>query len=138
MKLERVLLVDDDSISNHLSKVTLNKINAANEVIVKTDGRDALKYIQKECKSMSQYPELILLDLKMPGMDGFEFLEEFEMVCKDVRHHIVVVILTSSRNADDVIRLRRLGNYFIVNKPLSAEKVDDILHRYFRDGAVFH
>jgi CheY-like chemotaxis protein len=136
MRLNKVLLVDDDSVSNFISKSAIEKINFSNNIIIKTDGREALEYIQSECSSMNEFPDLILLDLKMPGMDGFEFLEECEMICRNIREHIVIVILTSSRDADDIVRLRDMGNYFLTNKPLTDEKLIDIHHRYFRGKEI--
>src|SRR3712207_159254 len=116
MKIDRILLVDDDSISNFVSTEAIKKIGFAEEIIVKTNAREALAYLEKECKSLNKYPDLILLDLKMPGMDGFEFIAEFEMACERISHEIVVVILTSSRDGDDMVKLRRLGNYYLMNK----------------------
>jgi CheY-like chemotaxis protein len=132
MKIDRILLVDDDSISNFVSTEAIKKIGFADEIIVKTNARDALVYLEKECKTHNKYPDLILLDLKMPDMDGFEFIAEFEMACDKINQNIVVVILTSSRDGDDMVRLRRLGNYYLMSKPLTPEKLVDIHHRYFR------
>jgi len=138
MKLERILLVDDDDISNHVSRNAIQKLNMADRIVIKSDGKEALEYIQNECTPYNEFPDLIFLDLKMPGMDGFDFIKAFDKISNRIREHIVVVILTSSKNADDIIQLRRLGNYYMLTKPLTADKLIDIHHRYFRDRTVLH
>jgi CheY-like chemotaxis protein len=138
MKLERVLLVDDDEISNHVSRSAIQRVKMANQIVIKSDGKDAIEYIQNDCVQWNQFPDLIFLDLKMPGMDGFDFIKSFDKISNLIKKKIVIVILTSSQNADDIIRLRKLGNYFLINKPLTADKVIDIHHRYFRDRTVLY
>src|SRR5207253_10074058 len=104
--------------------------NFAHEIVIKTEGKDALSYLEKECKASGGYPELILLDLKMPSSNGFDFLKELHSFCYYLKNEIIVVILTSSKDADDIIRLKDFGKYFIVNKPLNSEKLLDVHHRY--------
>src|SRR5690606_16477417 len=123
-----------DHISNFISKKAIEKADFANEIIIKTNGLEALTYLKEECLSKNKFPDLILLDLKMPGMDGFEFLEEFEMVSQKFPCAIEVVILTSSRNPDDFMKLRKLGKYYVMNKPLTESILEDIFHRYFRNS----
>lgn len=131
-KIERILLIDDDPIVNTRNRNLIESHGFSDNIVVKKNGQEALVYLEKECREVQNYPNLIILDLKMPGMDGFEFLVEFERVCEEVRMDTVVVILTVSRNPDDYIRLRELGNYYIFHKPLKLENLDDIYSRYFR------
>lgn len=127
-----MLLVDDDSITNFINEDLIRNMDFAGQIIVRTNAVKALEYLEEDCRQHKKYPELIILDLKMPGMDGFDFLKEFEKLCKDIKLEIVVVILTTSRSPDDIIRLRGLGNYFLISKPLTRDKLTDIHHRYFR------
>lgn len=126
------LLVDDDQITNYLNKSVIEKYNFAKEIIIKTNGWDALNYLEVDCMEKKKYPNLVILDLNMPGMDGFEFLFEFERICKSVRTDTVVVVLTTSRNPDDILRLRQIGSYDILPKPLTANKLESIYIRYFK------
>ncbi|MBX9853201.1 MAG: response regulator [Cytophagaceae bacterium] len=133
-KIKKVLLIDDDNITNYLNNSIISNLEMAEEVIMKMNGAEAINYLRKDCKAtVNNFPNLILLDLKMPVMDGFEFLQEFEKLCNKDRHKIHVVILTTSRDAEDLIKLINLGNYYFVNKPLTTEKFLDIHHRYFRE-----
>ena len=137
MKVKSIMIVDDDNTSNFVTCEVINKINYAENIILKNTGSQALEYIKKTCLPERDFPDLIFVDLKMPEMDGFEFLEKFEMLCRDVRDKIAVVILTGSRNADDVVKLRELGRYYLLNKPLTVEMLEDIHHRFFRGKLAY-
>jgi CheY-like chemotaxis protein len=130
--VDKVLIVDDDPISNHLGVELLEKMEFASEVVVRQNGNEALHYLQSECYLDDTCPSLILLDLKMPVKDGFEFIREFNAL--HIRKNIEVVILTSSQNADDIIKLRNLGRFHLVSKPLTINKLVDIYHQFFRNS----
>jgi CheY-like chemotaxis protein len=133
MQIKKILIVDDDNIANYVTRSTIERTKCADEIIVKTDGRDALLYLQEDYKKTNRCPSLILLDLKMPGMDGFEFIKEFEISCKNIKNETVVIILSENCSGEDIIKLRQLGNYTFVNKPLNVDKLIDIYHKYFRN-----
>jgi CheY-like chemotaxis protein len=130
--IKKVLLIDDDIVSNYLNKELLEKLDFTNEIIVKNNGRDAIHYLQSECYIENDYPHLILLDLKMPVLDGFDFLAEYDKLDIDKKDKIIIVVLTTSVNADDIMRLRALGKFDLINKPLNLDKLVDIYHKYFR------
>jgi CheY-like chemotaxis protein len=132
-KINKILLVDDDQVTNYLNNSVIEKLNLAEEVVMKANGLDAISFIKEVCKPLNQYPDLIFLDLTMPGMDGFEFLQEFEKLCASVKYDIYLVVLSSSNAGEDLIKLRQLGNYYYIQKPLTVDKLLDIHHRFFRD-----
>jgi len=123
MELKRVLLVDDDEAFNFLNRIvfTDNKVYCQMDEVM--DGKAAIDYL----KSSEQCPDVILLDINMPVMDGFEFLEQFEQFNKCVSVS-KVFILTSSHREED--RQKSLANKYVkgyFDKPLNSTHVKQIL-----------
>lgn len=122
MKFNSVLLVDDDYISNFIADHLLNKLQVCNNVSFCRNGDEALKFL-KECE---EFPELIFLDINMPVMDGFEFIETFHNLNMD-KNKTRIIIYTASFNQKDLDMLQNIGfNDFIV-KPLTEEKLQNLL-----------
>jgi len=123
--LHRVLLVDDDKTMNFLSQLVLKEMDAAEEVRVALDGQAACELIETD-----DCPDVIFLDIRMPRMDGFEFLEILSTKgkCKDVK----VVMLTSSTRPEDqqkAFAYENVVEYF--EKPLTEESVRKVVNKYF-------
>jgi DNA-binding response OmpR family regulator len=133
--IDKVLIIDDDPISNHLSEELLKKLGFAEKIVVKNNGKAGIEYLQSECYLADTCPSLVLLDLKMPVLDGFDFLVEFEKLDLGHKDKMIIVILTSSKDPQDIIRLRKMGRYYLVMKPLTIDKLVDIYHRYFRNSS---
>tara|TARA_R110002049_G_scaffold4504_3_gene31312 strand:+ start:11042 stop:11419 length:378 start_codon:yes stop_codon:yes gene_type:complete len=120
-KINRVLLVEDDETTNFISKIILKSagFEYVDEVL---NGMEACRHIETDC------PDLIFLDINMPVMDGWEFLDEKKVKapCKDAK----IVILTSSTHPNDQ---ERAENYSCViayfEKPLTIEKVEQLKHK---------
>jgi CheY-like chemotaxis protein len=127
-QLNKILLVDDDATSNFLTRMLIEDMELANRIYTAQNGAEALELIKGQCISSEQVddnycPELILLDINMPIMDGFEFLEELQKL-KDLRHKDTkIVILTSSTNAKDLERAQSYAVYKYLQKPLTEEKL---------------
>lgn len=126
-KPDFVLLIDDDPMANFLNKIMLQKAKATNQIFVTENGEEAFAVIHKlEAKAASKEKKLcILLDLDMPLLDGYEFLEELKNGKVDLRIQVYVLsnLLESREN-------RRLQEYPIVkfiSKPLSFQVVEEIL-----------
>lgn len=126
-KYQNVLLVDDDDSSNFLNERIIKKLNLAEETHVCGNGKSALDYIISNCKSGTvppgSCPDLVLLDINMPVMDGFEFLAKYETIDGLQKERRKIYILTSSSDPND---LRRAKNFQIegyLNKPLTREKL---------------
>ena len=134
--IKKVLLIDDDIVSNYLNKELLEKLDFTNEIVIKNNGRDAIVYLQSDCYAENDYPCLILLDLKMPVLDGFDFLVEYDKLDIDKKDNTIIVVLTTSANADDIMRLRTLGKFDRINKALDLDKLVDIYHKYFRSHGI--
>src|SRR5690349_21856688 len=123
-KLNCILLVDDDKINNYINERLIKKLSLSNEVKITFNGKEGLEFIKDHCiQNNNACPELILLDINMPVMDGFEFLKEFESLQLSNRNKVNITILTSSQNHKDLETLRALGNFDYINKPLTEEKL---------------
>jgi CheY-like chemotaxis protein len=130
-KINKLLLIDDDPITNEINKRLYEQVNLVKEIVAVNSAIAAIEYLRSDCYISKEYPSLILLDLSMPGSNGFDFLKEFELLKLD-KKNIVVVVLTNSSNADDYIKLKELGRFYVFSKPLNIDKIIDIHHRYFR------
>ena len=127
VKFDKVLLVDDDSINNFLSEEIISGADITEEVVLLTDGQQALSYLNSLKISESEPPQklLILLDLNMPVMDGFEFLEEFKP--EELEADFQIVILTSSDNQRDIEKIKAYDIKNFISKPITEEKLLEIL-----------
>lgn len=127
-KLNKILLVDDDETSNFLTELMLKEMDLAQDVIISLNGEEALDYIKNHCETKDQCPELILLDINMPVMDGFEFLEEFEKIKDGYKNKkLNIVMLTSSNYFKDFEKAKKFNVRGYINKPLTEEKIIQIL-----------
>lgn len=117
--LGRILMVEDDPRDVELTLTALEEYNLANEVVVTHDGAEALDYLN--CRAefstrSSENPAVILLDLKLPKVDGLEVLQQIKSDPK--LRMIPVVVLTSSREEKDMVASYQLGVNAYVVKPV--------------------
>ncbi len=119
------MLIDDDDSTNFLNKIIIRQANCAKEVISKISGQDALTYLQQEVKEGS-VPELILLDINMPIMDGWDFIEKYAEL--DINKQSRVVMLTSSVNPEDENKAKGIAAISgFRSKPLSNQMLSEII-----------
>ncbi len=123
-----ILLVDDDGASNFITKSTIDQMQIGNEIHIELNGEKALNYVQFYSeKHNSICPELILLDLKMPVLDGFEFLEYLNIKKFANKNQVKTIVLTTSTHTEDLKRLDKFGVKYI-SKPLTPEKLTPFLN----------
>jgi DNA-binding response OmpR family regulator len=118
-KLGRILLVEDDPKDVELTLTALEEYNLANEVIVARDGEEALDYLYARGKfktRSSDNPAVMLLDLKLPKVDGLEVLKQIKS--EEKLRMMPVVVLTSSKEEKDMVASYRLGVSAYVVKPV--------------------
>ena len=131
-QLKSVLLVDDDSTTNYLNKLLLTRLGVAEQLLVAENGRDALAILNQACEgSTGNCPSLILLDIQMPVMTGIEFLEAYQQLDCSQRQAIVIVLLTTSVNPQDLARVQQLPIAGTLTKPLTTEKIQQVLQQHF-------
>lgn len=131
-KLNCVLLIDDDEPTNYFNEMILEDAECAENVITVTGGSDALDYLRLCAAGKETYPDVIFLDINMPGMNGWEFLEEYEKLDFPEMRGVVVVMLTTSLNPDDEARAMNIDDVkkFMI-KPMSVDGVHQIVKELF-------
>jgi CheY-like chemotaxis protein len=130
-KLKCIMLIDDNSDDNFIHERVIRKCNAAESVVVKQTGKNALEYLRSKGIGDELHPNLIFLDINMPGMNGWEFLEEYERLDVNFKSSVVVVMLTTSDNPDDrakAIALNVATDF--KTKPLTREMLEEIMGKY--------
>ena len=128
-KLNTILLIDDYPADNRYHQLLLQEMNIADNIIIIENGQDALKYLKQENQIL---PELIFLDIGMPKMNGWEFLDEYRKLDKAIRSKMKVIILTISSNPADINKIPGIDE--VTNfefKPLTKRVITEILKRYF-------
>lgn len=125
MQNKNVLLVDDDSIFQLLGTKALHRVGVTDTRIQKAlNGKQALEILKNPG---TPRPDVILLDLNMPVMNGFEFLEAFNKLKPAEKDDTKVVIVTSSESDIDTRKAKALGAVEYLTKPLKDESLSAIL-----------
>lgn len=127
-RIKRMVFIDDDAINNFIMQTRLEASGYSGEAIFFDNAQRALDYLGEIGKSeYSEQPDVIFLDIKMPGMDGFEFLEAFKKIELDHLIASKIVIVSSSTNTKDRQRSEESGLVVdFVEKPLSIDRIDQI------------
>jgi CheY-like chemotaxis protein len=130
-KLNCILLVDDDADDNLFHEIIIKEMNITNHIDIVLNGLEAMEYLKKENRVP---PELIFLDINMPKMNGWEFLEQYKYLDAEKKAKVVIMILTTSANPDDFKKaqeIKEITGY--ETKPLSKELLTEILNNHFQE-----
>ncbi len=124
MERRVILLVEDNPDDIVLTKRALEKNNITNEIVIANDGIEAMDYLLgkgvHEGRDLNLLPSVILLDLKLPRMDGLETLKQIRM--NEITRLLPVVILTSSKEEHDILSSYGLGANSYIRKPVDFNK----------------
>lgn len=127
-KGEIVAIIDDDRVFQKITLMKITRKNYARKVLMFSDGEQAMKFISDNSSKPDELPDIILLDLNMPVMDGWDFMDAFVKIRPFIGKTITVFIATSSVNQEDqrrAVEISAVSDYVI--KPIS----DDSLMRLF-------
>lgn len=131
--LKSILLVDDDEASNFLHSIFINKLGLDIDINSALNGQEALDFILDKGVEKVELPCMVLLDLRMPVMDGWEFMRNYEeQVPQALKDQITIVLVTISDNKDD--KDRADANIHIADysrKPLSDATFKKLINRHF-------
>ena len=139
-KIKRVLLVDDDTISSWLNQAMLEKTELIEVIQSMYDGQSAIDYLQLCCSSQADAqtncPELILLDLDMPVVNGFDVLDTLQQ-SQNTAWLISdrIIVLTTTINPMDMERASAYGIYDFLVKPLTETKIKGVLEQFLNRHA---
>ncbi|WP_405384821.1 response regulator [Maribacter sp. LLG6340-A2] len=123
-----VLLIDDSDVDNFINKAIISKEKCVDSIIIKSSGTDALTYLKSIVNTPETHPDVIFLDIRMPRMNGFEFLDEYVKLPEEIKIHPQIFILSSSLDPVDSEKAEKYS--FIkghLSKPLAHHNLAELL-----------
>jgi CheY-like chemotaxis protein len=128
-KLNLILLIDDNDADNYFHQIILKKMDIAKHIEVALNGEEALNFLKVKDQPA---PELILLDINMPKMNGWEFLEAYKNLDIKEKTKITIVMLTTSENPEDRKKAEQIPEITgFTTKPLAESAIEDVLKKHF-------
>ena len=125
------MLIDDDDDDNYFHQLVINKMNITEHIEVALNGEEALIFLKNENQTQ---PDIIFLDINMPKMNGWEFMEAYKELRADQKAKVVVMMLTTSENPEDKRRAALYPEIISFNsKPLTEEMLAATLEKHFSD-----
>jgi len=130
-KINTICLIDDDMIFRYLTQTLITKTHLVNEIDAFSNGLDAINFLKAVSLDDGKLPDIILLDLFMPVMDGWGFLKEYEKLQPKLTKKIPIYIVTSSIDPADIQKSKAINLVidFIV-KPMTKETFLQIMHSH--------
>lgn len=126
-KFDKVMIIDDNNIDLYITKRLIIKNNFGKEVLEYDAAADALKYLQGNQDTISMMPQIIFIDIYMPGMSGFEFMEDYNKLPDTLKKYCKVYIISSTIDEYDIERSRSDKNLTAFQvKPITKEFLDSI------------
>lgn len=132
MKLIKTLwLIDDDEIFVYLTRKIIDKTQLTEQIKVFENGQIAIDYLSRLGANSKYLPEIIFLDLMMPVLDGWGFLDEYKAMLETFQSKIKLYILSSSVSPQDIKRAKKFkGIVDFITKPITKEKITEIERNY--------
>lgn len=126
-KINCILLVDDDDATNYIHQHVIREADFAEHVIIAENGQEALNFLRSKKEADYIRPDIIFLDINMPVMDGWEFLDEYKDLDEELKSQMMVVMLSTSLNPADKINSESNSNIDrFMTKPLTIELLQEL------------
>ena len=135
-ELRKIILADDDEITNFLNESILANLNIAQEIKVFKDGSEAFQHILEDHNNHKLYPELVIFDNRMLEMDGVRFIKALREEDKNINKEIIFVLLSAGLNTKEINSYKGLGVQEVITKPLTSEAVMGVFNRYWHKKKV--
>ena len=138
-KLNCILLIEDNEFTNIFNQKLIKNLDITEQVCVTESGKEGLDFLLNKGKfegngMICPNPDIIFLDINMPGMNGWEFIEEFKEIKKGKPISSKIVMLTTSPNPDDEQKAKLITEIIAFKrKPLTKVIVNEIIMEYFPD-----
>jgi CheY-like chemotaxis protein len=125
-KFKNVMVIDDNRIDLYIASRMITKNNFGKKVIQYSSAVEALKYLQENQENIPELPEVIFVDIYMPGMSGFEFMKEYDKLSASLKNICKVFIISSSLDEQDITRADNDANIVAMKqKPITKEFLND-------------
>jgi CheY-like chemotaxis protein len=126
--IDTLYLIDDDDTYQFIVQKTLNSLNLVNSIKLFSNGKAAIDFLEATFHDIKQIPDVILLDLSMPIMDGWQFLEQYLRFHPKIGKKVVIYVVSSSINPQEIQRAKSISEVtdYIV-KPLTKSKLISLL-----------
>jgi CheY-like chemotaxis protein len=132
---KNVLLVDDDKICNFINQKIIMATGMANNVNISLNGKEAMQTLDSAIAGKSVMPDVILLDLNMPIMNGFEFIRAYNKMVFPGKDEILIILVTSSIDHGDYQKVISMGVTNYLHKPITVEDIVRIITAEFEKTA---
>jgi CheY-like chemotaxis protein len=135
-RLRQIILVDDDPINNFVVDHLLKKMDVANEIHIFQSCTEALDYVSQNCTGENGCPELVLADINMSEMDGFEFVRRFKNLDLLDKGKVMFAMISNSNHPKDVSSMEELNVEYLLNKPITKEMILDIIDKCLKKDSL--
>jgi len=130
-KCETIYVIDDDDVCQFIANSVITESKLVNHIKMFNNGKEAIDFIEENITDITLLPEIILLDLTMPVMDGWEFLENYILLKPRIGKKIYIYVLTSSTNPKDFERAKNINEVTdYVVKPITIENFVELLKSF--------